>query len=130
MSVTEEKVNEVIYKYLNVTSEQISEKRRTQEIIEARQIKTWLLSQVCMMCNSKVAKITERDHSTVVHNKKVFANYYTTDKNYRYLVDDILKELNFSKPMIFNDFGELENGDKDTEYIRITYIEYQQLKNK
>ncbi len=66
LEVTVDKIFTAVYKKYNVKKEDIIGKSRTKETANARHITAYLLLTVAEMTRTKIGKLLDRDHSTVI----------------------------------------------------------------
>ena len=66
LEVTVDKIFTAVYKKYNVKKEDILGKSRTKETANARHITAYLLLTVAEMTRTKIGKLLDRDHTTVI----------------------------------------------------------------
>ena len=84
----------IVCEYLHVDPNDVRGKRRTKEIVQARQIAMYfcdLLTQDSLKTIG--SKFGRRDHSTVIHARKKVKDHMATDKHYRKIVEDLQQRL-------------------------------------
>jgi chromosomal replication initiator protein len=94
--LTIEFIQKTVCDYFHLEIEKIFTTSRKSEIAKARQVSMYFSRKFTKHSLSAIgAKCGNKDHSTVLHACKQIENYYTTDKKFRYSIDELDKE--FSK---------------------------------
>lgn len=88
--IVPEKIVGEICKHYRVSQSQIASKYRGRDIAFVRQLTAEVLRQRTELSLSQIGKIVNRDHTTIIHGKKVVQNSIDTD----YRKDEILYFLN------------------------------------
>lgn len=91
---TEEIVN-VVCEELGTTPEAVRGSRRNRQIVEARQIISFIMVKKvrCTLVYVGQEALGGRDHTTVIHSLRNFENLYETEEGYRDMVNRILNKL-------------------------------------
>lgn len=97
--------------------ENISVKSRKQHIVEARVVFTTLCLRHTKDSYETIAKVINRDHSTVVHCRKIYNNWTHFPKHY-------LKNLS-----LLDKIDNIINEDKDKSEKEITIVARYRQKN-
>lgn len=91
----EQRVVDIISECLGVTKEQITSKKRTRDLAEARCIAIGIILE--RFPNFGLKKLGAffggRDHSTIIYNKDLYKDLWDTNKQFRYKASLILKGL-------------------------------------
>lgn len=82
-----------IEKFTGITKEELQSKTRLREVVDARIMYSYIMKSKTVLTLSKIAKIINRDHSSVIHHIKQFKNLQKTDKNFNMTYLKILNNL-------------------------------------
>lgn len=80
--ITPQKVIMAIEMVLGYSEEEIKDKTRKREIVEARQIFFSIIKKNTKMSLSSIGKLCRKDHATVLHSIKTVENLCETDKSF------------------------------------------------
>lgn len=86
---------ETVSTYLNISIKDIFSKTRKQEVVFARQLCIYLISQMLSLPLASIGKLFNRDHTTIMHAKNKIETDLKTDKKLKLQISDITNE--FSK---------------------------------
>lgn len=96
--ITVSELFEIVAREKNLTIDEIVSKSRSRQNIEARQIIYKAMRERLNLTLKDIGeRFGSRDHTTVMHNLRVFENDYYTCENFRERVDPILKKLGLIK---------------------------------
>jgi len=94
VSISMEKIREVVCSYFNLELETILTQSRKREVVQARQIAMYLSKQYTKHSLSSIGNaIGNRDHATVLHACKTVTDLMSTDKNFKSNVLEIEAKL-------------------------------------
>ena len=92
--VTVPYIQQVVASYYNVTTDDLSGRKRTQGIVLPRQIAMYLSRKLLDVSLPDVGKFFGgRDHSTVIHSCEKIANEIETDEKLRITVNDLERSI-------------------------------------
>ncbi len=91
--ITPEAICEIVYTFFNVTKEDFFSKKRSREIVQARQVSMYLCKKHTNLSLKSIGEAIERDHATVVHAIKTVTNLIETDKGLRAHIEQIEKQI-------------------------------------
>lgn len=74
----------------NITTDEIMQRSRKQEIVVPRQIAQYILVNACKITMTKTGKYFMQDHATVLHSIRTVKARYETDKRYREMFMNII----------------------------------------
>ena len=94
VSVTVDKIFEIVEKAYGVTKEEILSENRKKEIAYARHIVTYLIKELTDMSYPKIAKLLNRkNHSTCISSFNQVEDHLKTDNSYAAEVNSLRKEI-------------------------------------
>ena len=79
--------------FLNADVNQILSKKKTRDLTEIRHMIMAYLSNSRGVRLTEIAKIFNRDHTTVIHGKKVVSNLCAIDRSFREQYNSLTKYL-------------------------------------
>lgn len=85
---------ERVARVMGLDPDKIKSKSRRKRLTEARMIVCYILRYIVQpgLSLTEIGVSLRRDHSTVTHNLKCFHTFYTHDRSFRMLVDEVLDE--------------------------------------
>ena len=92
LNVTIEKIYSAVYKKYNVKKEDILGQKRNKNIAEARHICIYLIREITEMSFPNIAKIFDRDHSTIMFSCEKISKR-RTDPVFNVEMNEIIKEV-------------------------------------
>ena len=92
-SVTVEKIFSSVYQKYGVSKEDLISAKRNREIAHARHLTIYIIREVTEMSLPNIAKIFNRDHSTIISSIETIERKLITDGVMRYDIDQIIKEV-------------------------------------
>ena len=92
INVTIEKIYSAVYKKYNVKKEDILGQKRNKNIAEARHICIYLIREITEMSFPNIAKIFDRDHSTIMFSCEKISKR-RTDPVFNVEMNEIIKEV-------------------------------------
>lgn len=93
VSVTVDKVFSVVYKKYGIPKEDIIGTKRNKEIAIARHISIFLIRDITEMSLPNIAKIYERDHSTILSSINAVTKKIRTDPMFALEISDLKKDI-------------------------------------
>lgn len=91
--ITIEKVVEEVSRTYGVSKEDIFSKRKTQEIVYARQVSMYIVREISQLPYKAIGKMFGKDHSTVLYTIDRVEKKLAANEQQKRLVDDIIKNL-------------------------------------
>lgn len=76
-----------------VSKEDIFSKRKTQEIVYARQVSMYIIREISQMKYKEIGRLFGKDHSTVLYTIDKVKKNLEQNEQQRNLVEDIIKNL-------------------------------------
>ncbi len=94
--ITLNKITKIVADVMNIKEHEIKLKKRTAEIVLARQLSMYFAKKYTNLSLKSIGKeLGNKDHSTVLHSIKVINNLLEYDKNIKNYVDIIERRLNY-----------------------------------
>lgn len=91
--ITAEDICRIVYTFFNVTEEDFFSKKRSREIVQARQVSMYLCKKHTNLSLKSIGEALMRDHATVVHAIKTVSNLLETDRGLSAHVEQIEKQI-------------------------------------
>ena len=91
--ITAEAICDIVYSFYNVSKEDFYSKKRTREIVQARQVSMYLCKKHTNLSLKSIGEALARDHATVVHAIKTVTNLLEIDKSLRAHIEQIEKQI-------------------------------------
>ncbi|MBN1111474.1 MAG: chromosomal replication initiator protein DnaA [Bacteroidales bacterium] len=92
--ITVNYVQKIVCEYFSLTPEQLREKTRKREIVQARQIAMYFSKSLTKASLASIgSQIGGKDHATVLHACKTVSNLLETDKRFKSNLTEIEKKL-------------------------------------
>ena len=88
-----DKIIENISKRYDISVEDIKGKKRTKEIVSARHIAVYVVREVTGMSFPNIAKLFNRDHTTMLSSIDVVEEEMSKNSAYEHEIDSIIKEF-------------------------------------
>lgn len=92
-SVTVEKIFSSIYQKYGIKKEDLVSTKRNKEIATARHITIYIIREVTEMSLPNIAKIFNRDHSTIISSIETIERKLITDSVLDFEIKEIIKEV-------------------------------------
>lgn len=92
-SVTVEKIFSSVYQKYGVKKEDLISAKRNKEIAYARHITVYIIREVTEMSLPNIAKIFNRDHSTIISSIETIERKLITDAALDFEIKEIIKEV-------------------------------------
>ncbi len=92
-SVTVEKIFSSVYQKYGIKKEELISTKRNKEIATARHITIYIIREVTEMSLPNIAKIFNRDHSTIISSIETVERKLITDAVLDYEIKEIIKEV-------------------------------------
>lgn len=93
VNVTVDKIFTSIYRKYGISREEIVGPKRNKEIAAARHIAVYLILKITEMSQNNVAKIFERDHTTILSSKQAIEKRLRTDAAFVEELEELKKEV-------------------------------------
>ncbi len=93
ISVTVEKIFAAVSKKYGIPKNNIVGKSRSKEIATARHVSVYLIRQITEMSFPNIAKIFDRDHSTIISSFNLIASKIFSDPLFSAEINDLKKEI-------------------------------------
>ena len=93
VSVTVDKIFAAVFRKYGISKEDIVGAKRNKEIAAARHISVYLIRNITEMSLPNIAKIYQRDHSTVMASIQAVEKKMRTDPVYSHEVNELKKEV-------------------------------------
>ncbi|MBQ7335311.1 MAG: chromosomal replication initiator protein DnaA [Clostridia bacterium] len=93
VSVTVEKIFGAVCRKYGVSKESITGSKRNKDIASARHISIYLIRELTEMSYPSIAKIFERDHSTIISSCNLIATNILKDPMFSAEINDLKKEI-------------------------------------
>lgn len=91
--ISPEVVTDIVCRCLNVNYEDVFNQTRKREIVEARHIAMYLVYTFSELSLKHTGRFFNRDHSTVLHAKRVIGGFIQMDIDFRRKFSDIETEV-------------------------------------
>lgn len=91
--ITAEDICRIVYTFFNVSEEDFFSKKRSREIVQARQVSMYLCKKHTNLSLKSIGEALMRDHATVVHAIKTVSNLLETDRGLCAHVGQIEKQI-------------------------------------
>ncbi|MGD9901482.1 MAG: chromosomal replication initiator protein DnaA [Spirochaetales bacterium] len=89
-TITPENILEKVCKYYNVTTDDLIGKSKKKEVVEPRQVATYIITELMDLPLASIGKIFNgRDHTTVIHSRDKIAEKLKSDTRLKIVVEDI-----------------------------------------
>lgn len=93
ISVTVEKIFTAAYRKYGISKEQVTGKNRSKDIANARHIVIYLIREMTEMSFPNIAKIFERDHSTIISSYNLIATKVFSEPIFASEINDLKKDV-------------------------------------
>ncbi len=93
VSVTVDKIFNAIQKKYGISRENLVSSKRNKEIAAPRHITVYLIKELTDMSYPSIAKIFERDHSTIISSYNLVSSRVLSEPVYAAEINDIKKEI-------------------------------------
>ncbi len=93
VNVTVDKIFTSIYRRYGITREEITGPKRNKEIAAARHVAVYLILKITEMSLNNVARIFERDHTTILASKQTIEKRLRTDAAFVEELDELKKDV-------------------------------------
>ena len=94
ISVTVDKIFGAVYHKYGISKEDLVSPKRNKEIASARHVCIFLIREMTEMSFPNIAKILNRDHSTIITSYNISLSRYQLDSVFTLEIDDMKKDLN------------------------------------
>ncbi|MBQ8309440.1 MAG: chromosomal replication initiator protein DnaA [Clostridia bacterium] len=93
ISVTVEKIFSAVFRKYGIQKDAVTGKSRNKEIANARHIAVYLIREMTEMSFPNIAKIFERDHSTIISSYNLVATKVFSDPIFSSDINDLKKDV-------------------------------------
>ena len=93
VSVTVDKIFNAVFKKYGISKEVLTGNKRNKDIALARHITIFLIREITEMSFPSIAKIFEKDHSTIISSHRLIENKILEDASIIADINDIKKDL-------------------------------------
>ncbi len=93
VNVTVDKIFGVVYNHYGISREEIVGPKRNKEIAAARHITVHLIDKITQMSLNNIAKIFDRDHTTILSSLRAVERRLSTEPNLAAELADLQKEI-------------------------------------
>ena len=93
VSITVEKIFTSVFNKYNISKEVLTSTRRNKEIANARHISIYLIREMTEMSFPNIAKIYNRDHSTIISSHEIVYKRLQQDSAFGAEINDLKKEI-------------------------------------
>ena len=93
VSVTVDKIFNAVYKKYGISKEILTGNKRNKDIAYARHMTIFLIREITEMSFPSIAKIFEKDHSTIISSHRLIENRILDDPMIMADINDIKKDL-------------------------------------
>ena len=93
IKVTVDKIFSAVYHKYGISKEDLTSSKRNKEIAAARHVCIFLIREITEMSYPNIAKIFERDHSTIISSYNMTFARYQMDALFTIEMDDLKKEI-------------------------------------
>lgn len=97
--VTAEKIIDVVSDYFSISKVELLGKKKTKDIVDARQIAIYLICEMLGMPLVNIGKLFNgRDHTTIMHSRDKISQEMKENNRIRQNIDDLKQILKSAKP--------------------------------
>ncbi len=93
VNITVDKIFSAVYRRYGVSKEEVTGPKRNKSIAEARHISVYLIRKITEMSLPNIAKIYERDHSTIMSSIQIVEKKLRTEAGFSHEIDELKKEI-------------------------------------
>jgi len=93
INVTVDKIFAIVYKKYGISREQIAGKSREKDIVAARHILNYLVRTVTEMSYPNLAKLTNRNHATVMASMEAVNKKMITNPSFSVEIKNLIKDI-------------------------------------
>ncbi len=94
-TLSPELIIQYIANFLHISEKAMKAKTRKHDVVVARQIAMYFIKKITNLNLKAIGKIFNRDHATVIHAIKTVENMCDVDVNFRNMIDDIKRNLEY-----------------------------------
>lgn len=88
-----DKVIQAVCRKWNVSIDDVCGRSRKQEVVYTRMIIAYFLRQYTTLSTTKIGRLINRDHSTIIHYLKTYDSEFRFNKDFRNFAESINREL-------------------------------------
>ena len=93
VNVTVDKIFSAVYRKYGISKEDLTGKKRTKEIANARHITIYLIREMTEMSYPNIGKMFERDHATVMASYNTIYHKIYTDSDFSFELSEFKKDI-------------------------------------
>ena len=93
VNVTVDKIFSSVYRKYGVPKEELTGKKRTKEIANARHITIYLIRELTEMSYPNIGKMFERDHATIMSSFNTVTHKNYTDPDFAFELSELKKDI-------------------------------------
>ncbi|MDD4699324.1 MAG: chromosomal replication initiator protein DnaA [Oscillospiraceae bacterium] len=91
--ITVDKIVEEVSRTYSVSKDDIFSKRKTADIVYARQVSMYIVHEITQLSYTAIGKSFEKDHTTVLYTINKIQKLLDNDSSQKKIIDDIIKNL-------------------------------------
>ena len=88
-----DKIIQTVCRKWNVSIDDVCGRSRKQEVVYTRMIIAYFLRQYTTLSTTKIGRLINRDHSTIIHYLKTYDSEFRFNKDFRNFAESIKEEL-------------------------------------
>jgi chromosomal replication initiator protein len=93
VSVTVDKIFNAVFKKYGISKESLTGNKRNKDIANTRHITIYLIREMTEMSFPSIAKIFERDHSTIISSHRLIETKMLEDSSFMTEINELKKEI-------------------------------------
>ena len=93
VSVTVDKIFAAVFNKYGISKESLTGNKRNKDIANTRHITIYLIRELTEMSFPSIAKIFERDHSTIISSHRLIEAKMLEDPSFLSEINDLKKEI-------------------------------------
>ncbi len=93
VNVTVDKIFSAVYRRYGISKEELTGKKRTKEIANARHITIFLIRELTEMSYPNIGKMFDRDHATVISSYNTIYHKIYTDSDFSFELNELKKDV-------------------------------------
>ena len=88
-----DKIIQTVCRKWNVSIDDVCGRSRKQEVVYTRMIIAYFLRQYTTLSTTKIGRLINRDHSTIIHYLKAYDSEFRFNKDFRNFAERIKEDL-------------------------------------
>lgn len=93
-TITPEYIIDIVCEHFNLSKEEITSKKRNNELVVPRQIIMYLCRKLTPDSSTRIASLLKRDHTTILHGETKIIDDMKFDTSLKNTVEVLLKKMN------------------------------------